>query len=68
MSFNGNPEHLRILREAIKRKEKKIWNEYNEKLLENKTFAHLSRANLPQVDLSGFDLTSADLVSSTLYP
>lgn len=33
MSFKGNPEHLKVLMEAIKKEDISIWNRFNVKLL-----------------------------------
>jgi uncharacterized protein YjbI with pentapeptide repeats len=66
MSFTGNPEHLKVLMEAIEKKEISIWNNFNTNLIKQKKSANLRRAKLQEADLQEANLQEADLRGADL--
>ena len=60
-----NQDHLKILQEALEKKEIGIWNEW--KVENYKINPDLSGADLIEANLSGADLTEANLNRANLY-
>jgi len=68
--FRGNPHHLTMLLDAVKKEDISLWNSYVRK--NGSSFkarlagANLSGLSLPEVRLDGADLTDADLSNTIL--
>lgn len=65
MRFYGNPEHLKILMEAINKNKISLWNDFNDYLLEEREKADLSGIDLTGIHLLGINLKAVILDNST---
>lgn len=66
MSFKGNPEHLKVLMEAIEKKDISIWNRFIKELWEKHERINLEGANLEGVNFVGAILRNVNLKEANL--
>lgn len=66
MAFRGNPEHLKVLMEAIVKKATSVWNEFYIELLINEEWADLEKAYLEGAFLKNVTLGRANLEKANL--